>query len=323
VLLTSGTTGRPKLALHTLGSLAGPISGAVAAGCAPIWCTFYDVRRYGGLQILLRAFGGGGSMVLSQAGEAVGEFLARAGGNGATHVSGTPSHWRRALMSATAGAIAPGYLRLSGEICDQAVLDRLRQTYPAAEIAHAFASTEAGVAFAVGDGKAGFLIGDDNDGVSMRVEDGSLRIRSSRTAMRYLGEHGAALADPAGFVDTGDLVELRDGRYYSIGRREGIINVGCLKVHPETVEAVINQHPAVHLSRVSGRTSPITGALVVAEVVLCARELSEEPACFDGIRDEILELCRDRLATHEVPVALWQMPSLAIAASGKLVRRRA
>jgi acyl-CoA synthetase (AMP-forming)/AMP-acid ligase II len=65
--------------------------------------------------------------------------------------------------------------------------------------------------------------------------------------------------DAAGFIDTGDMVELQRGRYYFVGRREGIINIGGLKVHPEAVEAVINQHPAVRMSRVSGRSNLITG----------------------------------------------------------------
>ena len=50
-------------------------------------------------------------------------------------------------MSPSARRIAPRYVRLSGEIADQSILDRLRAFYPDAAIAHAFASTEAGVAF--------------------------------------------------------------------------------------------------------------------------------------------------------------------------------
>ncbi len=42
--------------------------------------------------------------------------------------------------------------------------------------------------------------------------------------------------DEDGFVDSGDIVELRGDRYYFVGRRGGIINVGGLKVHPEEVE---------------------------------------------------------------------------------------
>ena len=59
-------------------------------------------------------------------------------------------------MSGETALISPEYVRLSGEVADQAVLDNLRAAYPHARIAHAFASTEAGVAFDVNDGLAGF-----------------------------------------------------------------------------------------------------------------------------------------------------------------------
>ncbi len=67
LLFTSGTTGRPKMVVHTLASLTGPLNDGLAAASDAVWSTFYDIRRYGGLQILLRALLGGGSMVLSQA----------------------------------------------------------------------------------------------------------------------------------------------------------------------------------------------------------------------------------------------------------------
>ena len=149
ILLTSGTTGLPKLVRHTLASLLAPIKPAPARGEPVVWSTFYDIRCYGGLQIFLRAIVGGGSLVLSNAAEATGAFLGRAGACGVTHISGTPSHWRRALMSPQAQRIRPRYVRLSGEIADQALLDQLRQSYAPAGVGHAFASTEAGVAFEV------------------------------------------------------------------------------------------------------------------------------------------------------------------------------
>src|SRR5207249_4028016 len=126
ILLTSGTTGVPKLVVHTLASLAGAINGDRVQTVPAVWSTFYDIRRYGGLQILLRALLGGGSLVLSSAAESTGDFLIRAGARGVTHISGTPSHWRRALMSPSAHRIAPHYVRLAGEIADQAILDHVR-----------------------------------------------------------------------------------------------------------------------------------------------------------------------------------------------------
>jgi acyl-coenzyme A synthetase/AMP-(fatty) acid ligase len=319
ILLTSGTTGAPKLVRHTLATLTDAMKGSGALGTGAIWSTFYDMRRYGGLQIFLRAMLGGGSMVLSNAEEPVADFLIRAGTCGVTHISGTPSHWRRALMSPMANSMAPRYVRLSGEIADQAVLDHLRATYRDADIAHAFASTEAGVAFDVGDGLSGFpanLIGRPGP-VEMRVDNGSLRIRSGRNALDYLGG-GQVLRDPDGFVDTGDMVELRDGRYHFVGRRGGIINIGGLKVHPEEIEAVINRHPGVRMSLVRARKSPITGAIVVADVVV-----KTETGESDALKAELLDACRRELARHKVPTSIRFVPALEVGAAGKLARPHA
>jgi acyl-CoA synthetase (AMP-forming)/AMP-acid ligase II len=209
-------------------------------------------------------------------------------------------------------------------MADQGILDSLRATFPEAMIVHAFASTEAGLAFEVRDGLAGFpasLNGLQGSGVEMKVEDGSLRIRSSRTAERYLGSSSEALADADGFVDTHDLVELRGDRYYFIGRADGVINVGGLKVHPEEVEAVINRHPSVRMSLVKGRRNPITGALVVADVV-AQSALGRVDATTDTavLKAEILETCRRALAPHKVPATIRFVPSLETSPSGKLAR---
>ena len=161
------------------------MTGRDPLGAGAVWSTFYDMRRYGGLQIFLRAMLGGGSMVLSSALEPVGEFLVRAGTHGVTHISGTPSHWRRALMSNAAAKMAPHYVRLSGEIADQAVLDNLRAGFPEAGITHCFASTEAGIIFDVTDVQAGFPPGfiGRRGNVDVRLVDGSLRIKSDSSAL--------------------------------------------------------------------------------------------------------------------------------------------
>ena len=151
-----GDDGRSEDGEHSLEGLTGAIKPAPPRERPLIWGTFYDIRRYGGLQIFLRAILGPGSLVLSHAGEPVADHLARLARHGVTHLSGTPSHWRRALMSPACTTIAPEYVRLSGEIADQAVLDNLRRTFPDASVGHAYASTEAGVGFEVTDGLEGF-----------------------------------------------------------------------------------------------------------------------------------------------------------------------
>jgi acyl-coenzyme A synthetase/AMP-(fatty) acid ligase len=324
LMLTSGTSGVPKIVGHTLEGLTGAIvADGPARGAPPVWATFYDIRRYGGLQIFLRAIIGGGSMVLSVPGEPVADYVARLREKSVTHISGTPSHWRKLLMSGAASDFPPRYVRLSGEIADQAVLDGLSRAFPSASIGHAYASTEAGVGFAVNDGLEGFpadMIGTNRDGVEMKVEDGSLRIRSTRAAHAYVGRQAAALTDAEGFVDTGDMVERRGDRYHFVGRRGGIINIGGLKVHPEEIEAVINRHAEVRMSRARSRRSPITGAIVVADVILADGDSAGRS---DKIRNEILADCRASLAPHKVPAVIRFVPSLDVTAAGKLARHDA
>jgi len=284
-----------------------------------VWSTFYDIRRYGGLQVFLRAVLHGSSLVLSSPGETAEEFVIRAVAHRVTHITGTPSHWRRALMGSVAARLAPRYVRLSGEIADQAILNSLRSLYPQAQIAHAFASTEAGVAFDVTDGLAGFPADTINGsaGVEMKVVSGSLRIQSARTASHYLGTEDQALKDEDGFVDTGDMVELRDGRYHFVGRGDGMINVGGLKVHPEEVEDVINRHPEVQMSLVKTRKNPVIGAVVVADVVL---KTAPEALTVRGLQQNILQFCREALPAYKVPVTINVVPSLSVSDAGKLVR---
>jgi acyl-CoA synthetase (AMP-forming)/AMP-acid ligase II len=324
ILLTSGTTGVPKLVVHTLASLAGAIKTDQASAEPIVWSTFYDIRRYGGLQILLRAALTGKSLVLSSSREPVAEFLTRAGRHGVTHISGTPSQWRRALMSPSARMINPEYVRLSGEIVDQGILNRLRGAYPQARIVHAFASTEAGVAFEVTDVRAGFPadVIEHTPGVEMKVEDGSLRVRSARVASCYLGAEAPLLKDADGFVDTSDMIDLRDGRYCFIGRRDGMINVGGLKVYPEEVEAVINRHPEVQISLVRTKKSPVTGALVVADVVLKA-DFGAGRRDMRALQNDIVLICREALSSYKVPAAINFVPALAVAESGKMIRGNA
>jgi acyl-coenzyme A synthetase/AMP-(fatty) acid ligase len=316
VLLTSGTSNRPKLVLHNLVSLSAAVGNRDGA---VVWGTFYNICRYGGLQILLRTVLGGASLVLSSIEESSVDYLARLSQHRVTHLLGTPTHWRRALMSPRARDIAPRYVRLSGEIADQSILNSLRSCYPNAVIAHAFASTEAGVAFAVNDGLEGFpasLLDDASGNVKLKVEHGSLHVCSAGTAVRYLGDGSSGLRDQQNFVDTGDAVELRDGRYYFLGRMSGVINVGGLKVHPEEVETVINRHPKVEMSLVRAKKNPIMGSIVVADIVLKKYDRQQSTVDEEAvIKSEISKMCRATLTTYKIPVTVNVVPALPIGAT--------
>jgi len=113
-------------------------------------------------------------------------------------------------------------------------------------------------------------------------------------------------------------VERRGDRYYFLGRRSGIINVGGLKVYPEEVESAINRHPAVRMSMVRPARSSMVGSLVAADVVL--EQTPDANAAAADFKREILQICADRLAPHKVPATIRFVPALELAAAGKLAR---
>jgi acyl-coenzyme A synthetase/AMP-(fatty) acid ligase len=147
---------------------------------------------------------------------------------------------------------------------DQPLLDRLAAQFPAARLRHIYASTEAGAVFAVADKRAGFpadWIEQGVDGVGLRVRDGVLEVRSPRAMLD--GSVGAA----DGWLNTGDLVERRGDRMEFVGRLDGLVNVGGVKVSPEAVERRLLTAPGVADALVTAQANPITGFLLTALVV--------------------------------------------------------
>ena len=97
--------------------------------------------------------------------------------------------------------------------------------------------------------------------------------------------------------------------------------MGGLKVHPEEIEAAINRHASVSGSLVKSRKSPITGAIVVAEVVL--KDGADRPKAdphLAALQREIIDLCRRDLAPYKVPAAVRFVPALPMSPAGKLSR---
>lgn len=114
-----------------------------------------------------------------------------------------------------------------------------------------------------------------------------------------------------GWFATGDLAQRNpDGVLFLRGRTKSVLNVAGMKVFPEEIEAVLNQHPAVKRSRAFGRGHAAFGSVPVAEV-----ELLESVAPRD-----LRAWCRDRLSAFKVPVAIQAVDAIALTASGKVKR---
>lgn len=316
LLATSGTTGTPKIIIHTLSSLCRTVKHNHVRGAEFVWGLIYDPCRFAGLQVVLQSLLGGSCLVVPDAAGFDAEIDALVTGQ-INALSATPSQWRKMLMDRRILACPLKQITLGGEIADQTLLNSLQRAFPTARIVHIYASTEAGVGFAVTDGLAGFpaaWLDAGYAGIELRIgESHCLQLKSQIMAG---GEEIASRLDPDGFLDSGDLVRLEGGRVLFLGRASGAINVGGNKVHPEDVEAVLRQVEGVNEVRVLGRKNSIIGELVVAEVVAGAA------IEWGGLRKRILEHCREHLPSYKVPTMLRCVDALPTTSAGKMRRRR-
>jgi len=311
-IMTSGTTGTPKIARHALDALLGRIStNSLSQGS---WLLTYPPSTFAGIQVLLTAISSGSPIVAyrTQSTIKLAEAICR---YSITHVSATPTFWRAALM-ALHPSRAGNSLRqitIGGEIVDQSLLDTLRRAFPSARIAHIFASTEAGALFSVKDGYAGFpaaWLSTKIDGVELRIQDGILQVRSPRTMQAYVSGHPSPYTAD-GWLSAGDLVEVRGDRVYFSGRSDAIVNVGGAKVHPEEVERFILGIEGIADVVVVGVKNALSGAVLKADVVPMP---GFEP---EALRQKIARVCHSALPAHKIPRIIHMVPHVTTSFAGK------
>lgn len=319
LMATSGTTGSPKLVSYTLDKLISTAQKNVKRGADYNWGLCYDLNRFAGLQVYLQVVVAGSTLTISENDHSIHDMINVFSLNEVNAISATPSFWQKVLMSENSSQLQLTKITLGGEISAQSILDALAYQYKGATITHIYASTEAGVGFAVKDKCSGFPIGylvkDNGLDISLKIIDKELWIRSSRSNNQLLA--GNLEVDEQGYVNTGDLVECIKDRVVFLGRSSGAINVGGNKVMPEKIEAVINKNDSVSYSRVFGKSNSMLGTIVCAEIVLTAAGKSLDTK---ELKKTIISQCKNELDTHEVPVLLKFVDSIAINSTGKLIR---
>lgn len=316
-LMTSGTTGAPKVVHHTLSALLGPVqSSGLKRHEGARWLLTYETHSFAGLQVVLSAGVSGGRLVGASA--RTPPILAELARSGAvTHISGTPTLWRSLMILLKGGGLPSlRQITIGGEAVDQATLDRLAQTFPGARISHIYASTEAGSLFAVHDVRVGFprqWLGPElPGGVSLRIRDGQLEAKSSRAMVAYATGQSTPLTED-GWLRTGDIVREEGDRVVFSGRKDSVVNVGGLKVFPEEIEEFLLQQPMVAEAHVYAVPSPLTGALLAARVAF-------RPGYGDSAMCELRVACAKGLPRHKQPRKFERVETVGVARSGKKER---
>lgn len=119
-----------------------------------------------------------------------------------------------------------------------------------------------------------------------------------------------------GWLFTGDVGTMdHKGCFYLLDRKKDMITASGFKVWPREVEDVIYLHPSVHEVAVVGIPDPYRGETVKAFVAL-----KEE---FEGkiTAEEIINLCKEKLAAYKYPRQVEFVKEVPKTATGKFLRR--
>ncbi len=116
---------------------------------------------------------------------------------------------------------------------------------------------------------------------------------------------------------TGDLaMRDADGYYWFVGRADDVIKSSGHLIGPFEVESALMEHPAVAEAGVIGKPDPMAGEIVKAFVALNPGFLPSE-----ALRRELLGHARKRLGAVVAPKEIDFSPGLPRTRSGKIMRR--
>lgn len=315
LVLTTGTTGEPKGAVYKWGDLATQVK-LEARYRGTRWLLAYNLSHFAGIQMMLHVLYNGATLVIPPSHE-MPVIMHMIRKHDVEYISATATFWRIFLASFRADDIKDLRLRqitIGGEAATNEVLAGLRRLFPEARISHVYAATEVGSCFSVRDGEKGFpisFLGRGDGEVELKIVDGELFVRSRHSMVSYFHE----TTDRRGnWQATGDMVRLEGDRVVFLGRKSETINVGGVKVHPTEVEEVILELPEVQHVRVYGRPNPVTGWVVVADVVPVESQDSE------ALKALIRRHCATQLDRYRQPLLIHivsELPQL----HQKLIRR--
>jgi acyl-CoA synthetase (AMP-forming)/AMP-acid ligase II len=331
VLLTSGTTGRPKGVVHSRDSVNSRIEANLQAiGHDDFANTLLVLPIHFGHGLIgntLTALAAGGTVHLWP-GPSVAEmkeFPALLDNAQMSFMSSVPAFWRIALRVAQRPArsfarvhvgSAPLSAVLWEQIADWCGTRRVFNMYGMSEAANWIAG--ASIEDNGGDGFVGRPWGGafavlDGSGAIRPSGSGEVLVRSPSMMSRYFGlpaETAATFVE--GWLKTGDIGELAaDGNLTLVGRSKSEINRAGAKILAEEIDMLLEHHPMVVEACAFGMPDAVAGEVVAAAVV------AREPGLTE---DDLRAWCRERCRRDAVPARLFFFDSLPRNDRGKVSR---
>lgn len=276
VIQTSGSTGKPKAALLSLYNFL--VAAQFAWKNMPLepgdrWLLSLPLFHVSGLSILFRCVQAGATVVIPEPGMTLEETLST---RALSHLSLVPtqlqglldsSEGRRGLAALKALLLggAPASSALLRRACDAAV--PLVTSYGMTETAAQCCAVAPGASYAVLQSS-----GQPLEKGSLRCDDQKrILYRGEALFQGYVQEDGSLLRPltEEGWFLTGDCGYFDDaGNLHITGRSDACFISGGENIHPEEIEALLNEIPEVDGAVVVGLRDPIYGACPVAFIRL-------------------------------------------------------
>ncbi|MDQ4133122.1 MAG: acyl--CoA ligase [Actinomycetota bacterium] len=290
LLLTSGTTGKPKAVMETLPACWAKMqffTDAFRPGPDDVMLLFLPIAHVFGLRLALLTLLSGGRLVLMDrfSPEAA---LGVVAAEGVTVLPGMPTHFRLLL-----GALDPDRhdvrsLRWAVSAASALPRELVEEIYGrlAGDLLYVYGCSENFTTLTTD--REEILRGSVGKTVFRAPEgeppDGTVRIvdpndHTTPLPPREVGEIAFGARRPVhywrapdtatdGWYYTGDLGRLEeDGSLYVIGRLKELVNRGGLKVAPSEVEVVLADHPDIVDAAIVGRPDPVLGESICACIV--------------------------------------------------------
>ncbi|TDD86681.1 long-chain fatty acid--CoA ligase [Actinomadura darangshiensis] len=336
ILYTSGTTGRPKGAVITHGSILASAyaqadhfamsEGDVQLGHLPlnhvggITCTVMASLVSGGSVALLPAFSP----------EAALRAIER---HRVTYLGAVPTMYVLMLGRPDLADHDVSSVRLciaGGSNVEPALADAVRRAFPGAPLYGLYGLSESSGACVLSpvdddpetvSRTLGAIIGDfearvvDQEGDALPSgEGGELQIRGACVTAGYwdMPDETAEVFLPGGWLATGDMVAMEpDGHLVLRGRKKEMYIQGGFNVYPVEIENVLTAHPKVAMAAGIGVPDRVLGE--VGRFYIVPRQDTEPPT-----PEELTAYCRDRLADYKVPREFVITPDVPLTPVGKI-----
>jgi o-succinylbenzoate---CoA ligase len=288
VMLTSGSSGRPKAAELTWAALSASAAltqSSLRRNAAPVWYPVLPATHIGGLAVLLRAILSDGSLVWGDA-----DHLEEGPSRGATHVAVVRAHLARYDLSRYETVL------LGGARPPQTLDSNVITTWGMTE-------TGSGIVY------DGYPL----PGVDVAASDGELLVRTPTLFRSYRDAARPSAIGPDGRNDwfpTGDAGEVVDNRVRVRGRLAYVINTGGEKVWPEDLEGVLSRVAGVRDVAVTGVDDEEWGQRVLALVV------TDGEPCDDALR----EVAAEHVGPWAKPKEIRYVAAIPRTSNGKIRR---